>query len=116
MELNVEQDITRHYADGWMVTLTLVPSTGTAHLTWCPSDLGDPETFMIRLTPNPLTRAQLQSIERAFHTFEGLDAIAGAQWAYLHDQSRWGWESEEVRDIVDDLSSHIKGALLDATV
>ncbi|MCR8945128.1 hypothetical protein NW249_23710 [Streptomyces sp. OUCMDZ-4982] len=111
MQLSIDQDLTTRYAEGdWIITLTIHPLDGTARLAWNPEGLQDPETFSLRISPRPLTKKAIAAIEEAFTSYDGFDDIEAAEWSYLHNQSRWGWEHGPWWDAVDELSYRVQEA------
>ncbi|MFF2852722.1 hypothetical protein ACFVT5_41475 [Streptomyces sp. NPDC058001] len=107
MNVTTTTDLTDYYQQGWEITLEI--SARSAHLAWSPEGLVDPETFPIRVTRHPLTKKQINEIVKTVKTFEDLALITGANWTYLHSQSRWGWEADEdVEAALDSLRDRIE--------
>ncbi|MEU7322678.1 hypothetical protein AB0465_40575 [Streptomyces griseoviridis] len=112
MQLTVEHDLNTRYAAGdWIITLTIHPLDGTARLAWNPEGLNDPETFSVLVSRQPLSREAIRSISEIFASYDGLSDIADAEWAYLHNQTRWGWEQGPWWDAVDELGYLLREAV-----
>ncbi|MFE9845801.1 hypothetical protein [Streptomyces goshikiensis] len=107
MQLTIDSDVTSEYVDGWALTLTISPSSDSAHFSWAPDGLESPETFEIRLGRNPLIEDAVAELRRAFEDFPRLDIIGAASWGYFHEQNCWRWAEGPWWAAVADLEAHL---------
>ncbi|MFH8257845.1 hypothetical protein [Streptomyces roseolus] len=91
MQLTIDHDVTSGYLPDYALTLTISPSSDSAHLAWTPDGLEEPQTFEIRLGRHPLTTRSLTEMRRTFEEFPERDVIRGAVWEYDHERSLWRW-------------------------
>ncbi|MET9097135.1 hypothetical protein ABZX72_34225 [Streptomyces cyaneofuscatus] len=112
MQLSIDNDLNDRYGAGdWVITLTIHPLDNTARLAWNPEGLSDPQTFSLPVSRRPLTRKAIAAVEEVFSSFDALDDIADAEWGYLHNQNRSGWEEGPWWDAVGELGYLLREAV-----